>query len=99
MVLPHDPRQFPLAERFHKAEHLARELSEHMRQGFVPRLLDVRAASKVYDPAEVSDQAMLDKLNAIQASHEFTEQLTRQLLSYLESIREDTRSLLNLDTF
>ena len=47
-----DPENFPLVERFHKAEYLARELSEHLRQAFLPKLSSLRHASKVFDVAK-----------------------------------------------
>jgi hypothetical protein len=90
------PDHFPLVERFHKAEHLARELSEHLQQSFLPKLSELRHASKVYDPAAVSDQEMLDRMTALMSSEDFANGVFDKLLKYLRSIEAETRKIMGV---
>lgn len=77
----------PLGERIKKADYLIRELSEHLRQAYIPRLTDLRNASKQYDPDTVSDQRILDHTLAVLEAEEFTEDLYVRLREYMDSIR------------
>ena len=67
------PEAIPLIERVHKAESLARALGEHLRQAMLPKLHDLRTASKVFDANEVTDQEMLDRMTAVLAAPNRTE--------------------------
>lgn len=91
-----NPDSLPLAERFHVAQYLRRELSEHMRQAFLPKFSDLRHASKVLDVEEVTDQEMLDKMLASLQADEFAAQLFGKLFRYLDSIERETRSLMGV---
>ena len=91
-----DPENFPLVERFHKAEYLARELSEHLRQAFLPKLSDLRHASKVFDAAEVTDQEMLDKMTALLNAEDFAWDIFDRLMSYLRSIEKETKGIMGV---
>jgi len=90
------PENYPLVERFHKAEYLARELSEHLRQAFLPRLSALRQASKVSDPAEVTDQTMLDNMTAVFAAEDFAADIFEKLIKYLHSIEQETRQIMGV---
>lgn len=94
MAITAKPNDFPLGERFRKAEYLARELSEHLRQAYLPKLAALRVASKVYDPEEVSDQEMLDHMLAVLQADDFTSEVYEQLDAFLQSIRDEMSSLL-----
>jgi|688.fasta_scaffold961920_2 hypothetical protein len=91
------PDNFPLVERFHKAEYLARELSEHLRQAFLPKLAQLRQASKIMDAAEVTDQTMLDNMNAVFAAEDFASDIFEKLIRYLRSIEKDTHEIMGLN--
>ena len=90
------PDNFPLVERFHKAEYLARELSEHLRQAFLPKLAQLRQASKIMDAAEVTDQTMLDNMNAVFAAEDFASDIFEKLIRYLRSIEKETHEIMGL---
>ncbi len=90
------PENYPLVERFHKAEYLARELTEHLQQSFLPKLSELRHASKVYDPASVSDQEMLDRMNALMSSEDFANGVFDKLLKYLRSIEVETKQIMGV---
>ena len=91
------PDNFPLVERFHKAEYLARELSEHLRQAFLPKLAQLRQTSKIMDAAEVTDQTMLDNMNAVFAAEDFASDIFEKLIRYLRSIEKDTHEIMGLN--
>jgi hypothetical protein len=90
------PEDFPLVERFHKAEYLARELSEHLRQAFLPKLSELRHASKVSDVTEVTDQAMLDRINAVLGAEDFASDIFEKLMMYLRSIESETKEIMGV---
>lgn len=86
--------QLSLKDRLKKAQYLARELSEHLTQSYLPRLGDLRLVTKEFDPKEVSDQRIFDSATAVLDAEEFTEALYGKLNRYLESIRVEMKPLL-----
>ncbi len=86
--------ELPLMERLKKAEYLARELSEHLTQAYLPKLSKLRVATKEFDPKEVSDQQVLDCTLAVLQAEDFTSNLYSELRAYLESIKGDTQEML-----
>lgn len=85
----------PLVDRLMKANYLARELSEHLRQAYLPRLGDLRKASKYLDPKEVSDQRILDHTLAVLKAEEFTDELHGKLRLVLDSIQTEMQMMLH----
>jgi len=79
----------PLTERIRKAEYFARELSEHLRQSYLPRLAELRSSSKVFDPELVSDQQMLDRMLAVLQTDEFAQDVYQKLKLHLTSIQAE----------
>ncbi|MBL8817110.1 MAG: hypothetical protein JNL58_13865 [Planctomyces sp.] len=96
MEVAENAENLPLAERFHAADYLVRELSEHLQQAFLPKLSDLRSASKIYDVKQVTDQAMLDKMTAVLEADEFAAKLFDKLSRYLESIQKETRTIMGV---
>lgn len=82
-----------LQERLKKADYLARELSEHLRQAYLPRLTALRSSAKVYDPQEVSDNQILELTLAVLTAEEFTEDLCAKLRQHLSSIAEEMQPM------
>ena len=85
----------PLSERLRKAEYYARELSEHLRQSYLPRLRDLRSASKVFDEVEVSDQQMLDRMRNVLQADEFASEVYATLNTHLEIIRDEMQQFVH----
>lgn len=83
----------PLSERMKKAEYFARELSEHLRQSYLPRLGDLRSSSKVFDKNEVSDQQMLDRIQNVLQADEFAGDVYQKLNMHLEIIRAEIQEV------
>jgi len=88
----------PLTERLKKAEYLARALSEHLRQSYLPKLGNLRSASKVFDEIRVSDQELLDRMLAVLQSDEFTQGVYGKLTAHLHSIRNEMAVVLQENT-
>ena len=84
-----DLKHIPLSERLKKAEYYARELSEHLRQSYLPKLGDLRSSSKVFDETVVSDQQMLDRIQGVLQADEFAVDVYRKLNRHLEIIRDE----------
>lgn len=89
------PQNVPLVERFHRAEHLARDLSEHLQQSLLPKISALRHAAKVHDVSAVSDQEMLDHMTAFTEAEAFASGVHDKLRAYLLSIEQETRRILN----
>ncbi|MCH2212926.1 MAG: hypothetical protein MK110_16610 [Fuerstiella sp.] len=85
----------PLSERLKKAEYYARELSEHLRQSYLPRLGDLRSASKVFDEIEVSDQQMLDRMQNVLQADEFAGEVYAKLNTHLKIIRDEMQQFVD----
>ncbi|MEZ6123241.1 MAG: hypothetical protein R3C49_08720 [Planctomycetaceae bacterium] len=84
----------PLVDRLRKANYMARELSEHLRQAYLPRLSDLRSAAKNHDPNAVSDQQILDRTLAVLEAEDFADELHARLRECLESIRSEMQVML-----
>ena len=85
----------PLSERLRKAEYYARELSEHLRQTYLPTLGLLRVASKVFDENEVSDQQMYDRIQNVLQADEFAGDVYRKLNAHLAIIREEMQEIVS----
>ena len=94
---PERPDNLPLVERINKAEHRARELSEHLQQAFLPKLGDLRSSSKKLDPNEVSDQTMFARMAAVVEAEKYAEILFSKLTLYLQSIQKDACQVLGIN--
>ena len=83
-----------LSERLKKADYLTRELSEHLRQGCIPKLSTMIRASRESDAAVVSDQQILDHTLGVLEANDFADGLYKQLRDCLDSIRHEMQPLL-----
>lgn len=89
-----DLTSLPLMERLKKADMIARELAEHLKQAYLPGLSRLRSCVKVHDPAEVSDQEVLDRATAVLEADAFSVDLYGRLRKYLDSIRSEMEPML-----
>lgn len=83
-----------LQERLQKADYLNRELSEHLQQAYLPKLAALRSVAKIYDPAEVSDNQILEHTLAVIEAEDFTEKLYVKLRECLDSISKEMGPML-----
>lgn len=86
--------QLSLKDRLKKAQYLARELSEHLTQSYLPKLGDLRLVTREFDPKEVSDQRIFDSATGVLEAEDFTDALYGKLNRYLESIRLEMKPML-----
>ena len=93
MLEPKNFNELSLDERLSKANYLSRELSEHLRQSYLPKLATLRSDSKVYDPVEVTDQRILDGALAVLEAEQFADDLYAQLHTLMDSITEQMRDM------
>lgn len=89
----HDASDLSLDERLKKANYLSRELSEHLRQSYIPKLTRLRSDSKIYNPVEISDQRILDGALAVLDAELFTDDLYSKLRGLLDSIITEMREM------
>ena len=87
----------PLVDRLKMANYLTRELSEHLRQAYLPSSAALRTASRHMDPGDISDQEVLDCTLSMLEAEEFTADLYQKLTDCLQSIRSDMRDILHVD--
>lgn len=83
-----------LQERLKQADYLTRELNEHLRQAYLPKLAALRSLAKIYDPHEVSDNQILEHSLAVIEAEEFTDDLYQKLRKFLDSISEEMGPIL-----
>jgi hypothetical protein len=95
-LMEENPENLALVDRFHRAEHLIRELSEHLRQSFLPKLSELRHAGKVFEASEVSDQELFDRMQALLQAEEFARGLHDRLQQFLQSIERESDRILNV---
>lgn len=79
-------RNMTLQERIKSADYLARELSEHLRQAYIPKLTALRSAAKVLDPDQVSDRQIFDRAVAVLEAEEFTAEIHDKLHDHMTRI-------------
>lgn len=94
MNVEDSPDSLPLKERLRTATYLSRELSEHLRQAYLPKLADLRLSAKEFDVKNVSDQQVFDQTVAVLEAEEFTDKLYQKLSLYLSSIRKEMNQIL-----
>lgn len=87
----------PLVDRLKLANYLTRELSEHLKQAYLPSAAALRTASRHMDPEDVSDQEVLDCTLSMLEAEDFTADLYQKLTDCLQSIRTDMRGILQVE--
>lgn len=87
----------PLVDRLKLANYLTRELSEHLKQAYLPSAAALRTASRHMDPDDVSDQEVLDCTLSMLEAEDFTADLYRKLTDCLQSIRTDMQEILRIE--
>lgn len=83
----------PLREKFTNAERLTRELIEHLEQGFLPKLQQLRRVARKDEEEGVTDKSVRDQCAQLLKSDDFTEKLTSDLQDYLDSISAEMKPM------
>ena len=95
-MVQRDLDQQPLRERLTALERLIRELSEHIEQGFLPRVHDLRRVTryrKSGSRSDITDKTVRDQVERVLDSEKFTSDLYGQLEDYLKSIARGQRDM------
>ena len=86
-----------LRERLTEAERLTRELADHVNQGFLPKLSELRRVVKHQEgrPSqdEATDTTVRTYADGVFESDDFTQQLYDKLAAYLNSIDSEVRRM------
>ena len=89
----------PLRERLKDVEKLTRELSDHLRRGFIPKAQSLRRLSRRASHPDlrdsVSDVALRESVAAVLKSDEYARELCQKTRNYLQSIQADVDGMFN----
>ena len=88
-----------LREKLRDAEHVLRELAEHLEQGFIPKVHELKKISRQPDPASgaapVADVTIRSYVSGVVESDRFTGGLVESLEKYLNAIQKDGSEVVN----
>ena len=91
-----------MREKLRDAARGARELIEHLEQGFVPKVHDLRKLSRQHDPTSdqqpVADVTIRNHVSAVLESEQFTARLNDVLENYLHGIQKDVSDVVSRGT-
>ena len=88
-----------LREKLRDAEHVLRELAEHLEQGFIPKVHELKKIRRQPDPASgaapVADVTIRSYVSGVVESDRFTGGLVESLEKYLNAIQKDVSEVVN----
>jgi hypothetical protein len=88
-----------LREKLRDAEHVLRELAEHLEQGFIPKVHELKKISRQPDPASgaapVADVTIRSYVSGVVERDRFTGGLVESLEKYLNAIQKDVSEVVN----
>jgi hypothetical protein len=91
--------QLTLREKLRDAEHVLRELAEHLEMGFIPKVHELKKLSRQHDPASglppVADVTIRSYVSSVVESDRFTVGLNESLEKYLNAIQKDVGEVVN----
>ncbi len=83
----------PLREKFTNAERLTRELIDHLDQGFLTRIQELRRVARKDESDGVTDKSVRAHCVKLFESDDFTRKLSGELHEYLASICEEMQPM------
>jgi hypothetical protein len=86
-----------LRERLTIVERLTRDLSEHVEQGFLPKIESLRKVTRQKDSvaAEVTDKTVRDAAAIVRKSDKFTAELCAKIQECVDSIVVEVDAMVN----
>jgi hypothetical protein len=90
------PESMTLREKFTEGERIARELVQHLEQGFIPKAHNVRKMTKPQMEAgedEVRDITLRNAVGDVLASEEFAHPLIHRLRQFVTLIEQDVERI------
>lgn len=94
--MPHARPEMTLREHVVAATRLNRELAEHLEQSLLPKVQDLRRATKLSSSGEESmpsDRTIHAAAAQVLENDDFSVEVYQQLISHCESIRKTVREL------
>ncbi len=96
------PENLTLRELFVNSDRFARDLIEHLEQGFIPKtdtLINlVRPTQDGTPAANVKDITIRNQVASLLESENFTEQLSSKLKKYFDIIENSTSKIIDGNT-
>ena len=89
-----DIRQLPLRDKFTTAERLTRELIDHLEQGFLPRIQQLRRVCRKDEDDGVTDKTVRHECTQVIESDRFTQKLSSDLQELLDAIAVEMKPLI-----
>ena len=95
--MPGQYNKLPLRERLTIAERLTRELAEHVEQGFLPKIENLRRVTRQKESvaSEVTDKTVRDTAARVRQSEEFTAELCAKIQDCVDSIVSEVDAMVN----
>lgn len=84
----------PLREKFTNAERLTRELIDHLDQGFLTRVQELRRVARKDESDGVTDKSVRAHCTKLFESDDFTRKLSAELHQYIESICDEMQPMI-----
>ena len=91
-------KSMTLRQKITEGEQLAKELLQHLEQGFLPKAQHVRRVTRPNPESgeeEIRDVTIRNAVSEVIVSDDFTRRLTGQLRDYLELIEADVARIVN----
>ncbi len=91
-------KSMTLRQKITEGEQLAKELLQHLEQGFLPKAQHVRRMTRPNPESgeeEIRDVTIRNSVSEVIASDDFTRRLTNQFRDYLELIEEDVARIVH----
>ncbi len=88
-----------LRDKFKGADRLSRELTEHLEQGFIPKVHEmmrlVQPLRTGVFPTDVQDVTVRNHATAVLESENYTDQLWEQLEAHNDGIKSDVARIVS----
>ena len=88
-----DRDSLTLRKQFTNAERLTRELIDHLDQGFLTRIQEVRRLARKDEDDGVTDKSVRAACTRLFDSDDFTRKLSKDLQDYLKSICDEVQPM------
>lgn len=89
-----DVSQLALRDKFTSAERLTRELIDHLEQGFLPRIQQLRRVCRKDEDDGVTDKTVRDECTQVLDSDQFTQKLAGELQELLDAIAVEMKPII-----
>ncbi len=92
--MPSKAASMPLRDKFTNAERLMRELIEHLEQGYLPKLQELRRVARKDEASGVTNKSVRQQCHLLISSDDFTRRLADDLQEYIDSIADEMKPMI-----